>query len=200
MSNAGRVLIIPKGEYDASSTYDKLDLVNYNGISWLAKSTVTGITPSAGDYWQSITGIAIANDLTTTDSGFVLDARQGKVIADELAKKKSRVLLWSGFGVSFGRIDCVAGQENYDEFEILCGDGCILHGYKVYNASKSIYHIQCGYSGMIKTGEDEYSHGSYAGIIDVYDTHFFVQKMSLYIMANGLLLEGKTIIKIYGIA
>ena len=45
MANAGRILILPKGEYNANSTYTMLDLVTYNGASWLAKKTATGITP-----------------------------------------------------------------------------------------------------------------------------------------------------------
>lgn len=84
MANAGRILIMPKGNYDASVTYEMLDLVNHNGVSWLAKKTVTGIEPSEGEYWHPLLGISIANDLNTEAEGKVLDARQGKVIGDKL--------------------------------------------------------------------------------------------------------------------
>lgn len=56
MASAGRILIIPKGNYDASATYEMLDLVNYNGNTWICKQTSLGITPSEGDYWQMILG------------------------------------------------------------------------------------------------------------------------------------------------
>jgi hypothetical protein len=199
MATAGRILIIPKGNYDASATYEMLDLVNHNGISWIAKKTSVGITPSEGEYWQALLGISIANDLTTTEEGKVLDARQGKAIVDLLGTKKTRVLLWSGEGVSDGRIDCT-GQDNYTEFEILCNDGCILQGYKVYNEADSRYQIQCGYCGVIGMGQGKYGHGSYAGLIDVYNTHFYVQGISMHVIPTGEYYEGKKISKIYGVA
>ena len=53
MASAGRILIMPKGAYDSSATYEMLDLVFHNGVSWLAKKTVIGIEPSVsnGGYW-----------------------------------------------------------------------------------------------------------------------------------------------------
>jgi hypothetical protein len=53
MADAGRILIIPRGDYDANSTYDKLDLVKYKGTSWLAKKNATGVEPSEAntEYW-----------------------------------------------------------------------------------------------------------------------------------------------------
>lgn len=61
MAVAGRILIMPKGEYDATETYEMLDLVSHNGISWLAKKTCVGITPSndAKEYWFNMLGISI---------------------------------------------------------------------------------------------------------------------------------------------
>jgi len=56
MASAGRILIMPKGNYDSSATYEMLDLVYYNGTSWLAKKTVKGIEPSEAnnEYWQIV--------------------------------------------------------------------------------------------------------------------------------------------------
>lgn len=63
MATAGRILIIPKGEYDASAKYEMLDLVSHNGTSWLAKKTCTGIAPSndASEYWHNMFDIAISD-------------------------------------------------------------------------------------------------------------------------------------------
>jgi len=54
MASAGRILIMPKGNYDPSVSYEGLDLVYYNGTSWLAKKAVKGIEPSAAnsEYWH----------------------------------------------------------------------------------------------------------------------------------------------------
>ena len=54
MASAGRILILPKGNYDPSVTYEMLDLVFYDGASWVAKRTVTGIAPVNGDDWMKM--------------------------------------------------------------------------------------------------------------------------------------------------
>lgn len=84
MASAGRILIMPKGTYNASTTYKMLDMVYHNGTSWLAKKTATGIEPSDAnsEYWHSMFDLDIANNLTTTEGGKVLDARQGKILND----------------------------------------------------------------------------------------------------------------------
>lgn len=56
MASAGRILIMPKGNYSASATYEALDLVYHNGSSWLAKKTVKSIEPSTAstEHWQQM--------------------------------------------------------------------------------------------------------------------------------------------------
>ena len=60
MANAGRILIMPKGNYDANATYEMIDLVSHKGTSWLAKKTVKGIEPSAehSEYWQHMFNVS----------------------------------------------------------------------------------------------------------------------------------------------
>lgn len=55
-ATAGRILIMPKGDYDASATYEMLDLVRYGGTSWLCKKECTNIVPSNDneEYWQNM--------------------------------------------------------------------------------------------------------------------------------------------------
>ncbi len=60
MGNAGRVLMIPKGEYNAATTYEMLDFVYYNGRSYVCKQTSTGNVPTNTTYWQALTGDASA--------------------------------------------------------------------------------------------------------------------------------------------
>ena len=53
MNDAGRVGFIIRGDYSATETYDFLDVVYYNGSSYVAKKLTTGNTPQASDdYWQ----------------------------------------------------------------------------------------------------------------------------------------------------
>ena len=92
MANAGRILILPKGEYNANTTYSMLDLVTYNGASWVCKKTAVGIAPSDAnsEYWQKMIDVAgkqdkikggatsITNDNLTVNRALVSDAN-GKV-------------------------------------------------------------------------------------------------------------------------
>lgn len=58
MASAGRILIMPRGEYVKDTVYEMLDLVRHNNQAWIAKKTVTGIEPSAdnSEYWHSLLG------------------------------------------------------------------------------------------------------------------------------------------------
>ena len=52
----GRILIIPKGNYDLSTPYNSLDLVRYDSKSWLCKTDgIIGITPTEGTDWTLMT-------------------------------------------------------------------------------------------------------------------------------------------------
>jgi hypothetical protein len=56
MTTAGRILIIPKGDYDASVNYEMLDLVKHGGTSWLCKKACTGKEPTTdnSEFWQNM--------------------------------------------------------------------------------------------------------------------------------------------------
>lgn len=51
---AGKVLLMSRGDYDASTTYEVLDWVRYNHKSWVCKETSTGNAPENGQYWQEL--------------------------------------------------------------------------------------------------------------------------------------------------
>ena len=53
MASIGRVLLIPKGDYSSSATYNNLDWVRYNGKAWVCKvDGTTNVTPVQGANWQ----------------------------------------------------------------------------------------------------------------------------------------------------
>lgn len=151
MAIAGRVAIVPKGDWSADATYKRLDAVTYNNTLYFAKKEVpAGTATSNTEYWsKSIVGgvgaiakpeeagivkpdgksmsvdengtlsinldgttitldeaknvIKLAdtlkdkingafpaanliNNLTTTEAGFGLDARQGKALNDKITE------------------------------------------------------------------------------------------------------------------
>lgn len=77
MTSAGRILIIPKGDYSANTTYEMLDLVSHNGTSWLAKKTVVGIEPSEAnsEHWHKMFDL---NAAITTSEITLQSATNGK--------------------------------------------------------------------------------------------------------------------------
>lgn len=54
MAIAGKVAITPKGNWSASTAYQKLDLVYYNNGSYVAIQPSTGITPTNTAYWMLV--------------------------------------------------------------------------------------------------------------------------------------------------
>ena len=53
----GKVSVVPRGDYNASTTYYALDIVGYNGGSYLAMKEVTGVTPSNDQVnWMQLSG------------------------------------------------------------------------------------------------------------------------------------------------
>lgn len=51
----GRVSLVPRGAYDASAVYNRLDIVEHEGSSYLVlKDGVTGVTPVAGPEYMLV--------------------------------------------------------------------------------------------------------------------------------------------------
>lgn len=73
MINAGRILIIPKGQWSNLVSYDMLDLVTEGSIAYIARQASVGVNPSTDTsmtYWQTF-GSA-AEIATTTAPGIVM--------------------------------------------------------------------------------------------------------------------------------
>ena len=52
MDTIGKILLMPKGTYSSSATYNHLDWVRYNGKAWVCKAdNVTNVTPTEGATW-----------------------------------------------------------------------------------------------------------------------------------------------------
>lgn len=68
MVSAGRILIMPKGDWNNITTYDMLDLVSYNGVAYLARASSTGQNPSTDTqmtYWQPFGSASAIATITT---------------------------------------------------------------------------------------------------------------------------------------
>ena len=73
MANAGRVLILAKGAWSATTNYVQLDMVSHNSVAYLARQASVGVDPStdvAMNYWMPF-GSA-AQIATTSTPGLVM--------------------------------------------------------------------------------------------------------------------------------
>lgn len=53
-TNLGRVRVVPRGTYSSTTSYEMLDIVTYEGSSYLVKTGCSGITPPNTAYYQLI--------------------------------------------------------------------------------------------------------------------------------------------------
>ena len=117
MATAGRILIMPKGTWNAETTYENLDMVAHSGRAWLAKKVSVGIEPSDAnaEFWHDFLGMDVfteANPPTAAQVGAV------SLYADPVLSKSTdwdnlesgtyRFSTWSGSGgVGYPPIDDV---------------------------------------------------------------------------------------------
>ena len=78
----GKVSVVPKGDYSASATYYALDIVGYNGGSYLAMQQVTGVTPSNdGVNWMQLSGPGLPGENGTNGVTFTPSVSEAGVIS-----------------------------------------------------------------------------------------------------------------------
>ena len=71
MAIAGRVAPIPKGEWNSSKEYSKLDIVSHNNKTFIAKKLSTGQEPiEDNQYWMVIVNTK-SSPLLIDDDGYV---------------------------------------------------------------------------------------------------------------------------------
>lgn len=83
MAIAGRVAIVPKGDWSANATYKRLDAVTHNNTLYFAKKNVpAGTVTSNTEYWsKSIVGGAGA--IATTEDAGVVKPADGLTVAED---------------------------------------------------------------------------------------------------------------------
>lgn len=137
MASAGRILIMPKGTYNASTTYEMLDMVSHNGSSWVAKKTVKGVEPSTtnAEHWQQM-----------SDLSFLDEKKQDK--------EKQTVIVKAGesYKYTFTYGECCllcAFFDNMDYAAMFACCGINAWSYSVVKLSESVYNTS--YSSTIGT-------------------------------------------------
>ena len=131
MTSAGRILIMPKGNYDANTEYEMLDLVFHNGTSWLAKQDTLGIEPSEAnaEYWfKMLDTTGLVNSISVDEINALSKADLGKAVnaTDLYAKYDTPTFVsWSSATLN---TPYKAGLTNHREgFALVSGDISTYH-------------------------------------------------------------------------
>ena len=88
MAVAGRVAIVPKGDWSEKATYKRLDAVKYNNALFIAKKVVSaGILPTNIEYWmKAIDGSQTIPNATKTQDGLM--SKEDKTKLDDFKQYK----------------------------------------------------------------------------------------------------------------
>lgn len=145
MASAGRILIMPKGAYNASATYEMLDMVNHNGSSWVAKKTVKGIEPATAntEHWQQM-----------SDLSFLDEKKQDK--------EKQTVIIKAGesYKYTFTYAECCLLCAFFDNMEYSAMFACCginEWAYSIVKLSETIYNASLGATIGSVSGEDKHT-------------------------------------------
>lgn len=75
----GTVAMVPKGEYDAEEYYEYLNVVTYNGSSYMARKSSHGVLPTNDEYWQLVAQKAARTYQSVADMKSDDDLKEGMV-------------------------------------------------------------------------------------------------------------------------
>ena len=171
--SAGRVLLIPKGDWNAQTTYTGLDWVRHNGAAWVCKNTCTGIEPTEANSanWQIMSRdgsqITVDAEISNTSENPV----QNKVIKKYVDEHTPEIADMIGAtSTQNGAHGLVPAPQMGDEKKALLGDGTwgsvdAILTFKTkdeYDAAVANDEIPDG-AKVIK----EYNDGGSTAIIDV---------------------------------
>ena len=142
MASAGRILIMPKGNYKTEAEYEMLDMVYHNGCSWIAKKSSKGIEPSVDneEYWQKVSDLSVLEE-----------KKQDKEITTITIKSGERYVHTFGYGESCMLYAYISTME-YACIYSCCGIN--EWSYSINKLSESILQSQCSANVGNVGGED----------------------------------------------
>ena len=175
-ASAGRVLLIPKGDWNAEITYTGLDWVRHNGAAWVCKNTCTNVEPTEAnsDNWQIIARDGQSGSITNVDAAMSDTSEnpvQNKVIKKYVDDHTPEVADMTGATATQNGVHgLVPAPQIGDEKKALLGDGTwgsvdailMFKTKEEYDAAVANDEIPDG-AKVIK----EYDEGDSTAIIDV---------------------------------
>lgn len=135
MAIAGRVAIVPKGDWSAETEYKRLDEVTYNNTMFIAKKAVPkGTLPTNAEYWsKSVVGSAVTVDDALSDTS--TNPVQNKVVKNALDHKLNGYTVTYTVPANTGGWHKIAQISDYFNFDLYTNGGW-------FSAPKSTAHFQ----------------------------------------------------------
>lgn len=110
MAIAGRVAIVPRGAWAEETPYVKLDAVNYQGSSYVAKKSSVGVLPTDEEYWMLMVS-------GSSDEQIAQLRTELKATSEEVSKVKediaNQVLIFSDVSVA---VDAWTEDTTYTDY------------------------------------------------------------------------------------
>lgn len=125
-ASAGRVLLIPKGDWNPRTTYTGLDWVRHNGAAWVCKNTCTNVEPTEANSanWQMMARDGDSVTADTTMSSTSTNAVQNKVIKSYVDNSIAGIADMTGAtATQNGAHGFVPAPKKGDEKKALLGNG-----------------------------------------------------------------------------
>lgn len=143
MTDLGLVGLVNKGTYSSSATYKAGNFVYYANSSWLCiLDNTKNVTPNSTNTtnWQMLAqGFGLQNNATTTATGYALDARMGKTLADAIPP------------IKFTSIDYMsAGAHTFslasNSRHVIFLSSTAVHGIAFFNciSDGNVYYFEAG--------------------------------------------------------
>ena len=87
----GKVVVTPKGNYDATITYEPLDIVNNNGATYICLESCTGVTPGSNAAKWMLLANSETYSLSLTGNVLSLNGSNGTTTSVTFATADDRV-------------------------------------------------------------------------------------------------------------
>ena len=109
----GPVAYNPKGEYNSEIFYERLDVVLYNGVSYVAKQNVQGQLPTNTEYWDQlgVSGADMANYYTKSEVDTAVNAKYTKP-GTGIPKTDLESSVQASLGKADSAVQDVSGKED----------------------------------------------------------------------------------------
>ena len=148
VANAGRVLIIPKGKYNADVEYEMLDMVSHGGKGWVCKKACSGIEPADGEYWAEC--IDVSGDVVGYYASETYDTDDMQNTTEGMIRIVNRNGIVTIYVVNF---KCTINMPILDMTSIV-GENCSVNdqdGTGLYVENSVLYSTKSEVNGLIFT-------------------------------------------------